>query len=339
MIKFNNVLYKVNRVRSRYASTDLLRLHASERDLAFDQQLWDCFVSSLTQEDIRYYPNVDKAYDIVAQMTGINKECLSLAEGSDRILTNIFQCFALRGFNVVSTNPCFPMYKIYAQLQGSTFVGVDYKTDKFPFNEFVESIDEQASLVIISNPSSPVGDTLTIEQLTKIADRCKHYGCILAVDEAYIEFSDVESAVSLIDEYNLIVIRTFSKAHGAAGTRIGYSVSNLAIKNCLNKVASMNELSGLSVKWLEAMFSYDDTVKYVGLVKQHRLSLIDTLIKCNVKYIDSQTNYVNIQGNIKLDGILSKTATMPWDGLEYTRVSVPADETNFMKLISEVSKL
>jgi histidinol-phosphate aminotransferase len=231
------------------------------------------------------------------------------------------------------------MYKIYAQSQGAVFVGIDYETDKFPFDQFIKSIDEHTSLVIISNPSSPVGDTLTIEQLIEVADRCKHYGCVLAVDEAYIEFSDVKSAVSLVDKYNLIVIRTFSKAHGAAGIRIGYAVSNLAIKNCLNKVASMNELSGLSVKWLEAMFFYDDTVKYVNLVKQHRKSLIDTLIKCNVKYIDSYTNYINIQGNIKLDGILSKTATMPWDSLEYTRVSIPADETNFMKLISEVSKL
>jgi histidinol-phosphate aminotransferase len=282
---------------------------------------------------------VDRAYDIVAQMTGINKECLTLAEGSDRILTNIFQCFALGGFKVISTNPCFPMYEVYARLQGAEFVGVDYKTDQFPFSELVESVDNQTSLVIISNPSSPVGDTLTIDQLVELADRCKHYGCVLAIDEAYIEFSNVKSTVSLIERYNLVVIRTFSKAQGSAGMRIGYSVSNQTIKNYLNKVASMNELSGLAVKWLEAMFFYDDTVRYVDLVKQNRKSLADSLIMSNIKYIDSQTNYINIEGNIKLDGILSKTATMPWDGLEYTRVSVPADEKNFTKLLIEISKL
>jgi hypothetical protein len=68
MIKTNSVLSSVNRLRSKYGSVDSLRLHASERDLAFDKRLWDYFISSLTQEDVQLYPNIDRAYDLVSQL-------------------------------------------------------------------------------------------------------------------------------------------------------------------------------------------------------------------------------------------------------------------------------
>jgi histidinol-phosphate aminotransferase len=339
MIKTNSVLSSVNRLRSKYGSVDSLRLHASERDLAFDKRLWDYFISSLTQEDVQLYPNIDRAYDLVSQLTETNKEFLTVAEGSDRILKNIFHCFAVKGLKVLSTIPCFPMYDVYAKLYDATFVGIEYKTEKFPFDEFLESIDDQTSLVIIYNTSSPVGDILSIEQLTAIANRCKDNDCLLAVDEAYIEFSNAVTASSLITEYNIVAVRTLSKAYGSAGVRIGYSISNAFIKQCLDKVSSMNEISSLSIKWLEALCSYDDSDVYINLVKEHRESLSRALIKCNVNYIDSQTNYINICGNLKLEGVLTKTSMMPWNGLEYTRVSIPADEVNFRKLISEVSKL
>lgn len=339
MIKINSVLSTVNRLKSKYSSVDMLRLHASERDLAFDQRLWDYFINSLTQDDIRLYPNVDRAYDIVSQISGINKEFLTVAEGSDRILKNIFHCFALRGSKVLSTNPCFPMYEVYANLQGARFVGIDYKKDKFPFDEFVDAIDDETSLVIISNPSSPVGDSLNVKQIIEIADKCRANDCLLAIDEAYIEFSDLESSSYLTANYNIIVIRTFSKAFGSAGVRIGYSVSNTFIKKCLDKVSSMNEVNGIAVKWLEALCHFDDSNVYVNLVKSNRRSLVNALVMCNVKYIESQTNYINIAGRIKLEGILTKVAIMPWDGLEYTRVSIPANGQNFRKLISEISKL
>lgn len=339
MIKTNSVLSTVNRIKSKYSPTDMLRLHASERDLAFDESLWNYFIESLKQQDVQWYPNIDRAYDIVSQLSGVNKELLTVAEGSDRILKNIFHCFAVRGSKVLSTNPCFPMYEVYSKLYGARFVGIDYKTEKFPFDDFVDAIDDETGLVIISNPSSPVGDTLSIDQLIAIADKCRSNNCLLAVDEAYIEFSNIVSSSCLVKNHNIVVIRTLSKAYGSAGVRVGYSISNSFIKKCLDKVSSMNEINGLAVKWLEALCAYDDSESYVSVVKQHRELLANTLIKCKVKYIDSQTNYINVLGKINLEGILLKTSIMPWDNLEYTRISVPANKDNFIKLLSEVSKL
>ena len=338
-MKYNKCLTAVNRNKTKYGSLDLLRLHASERDLAFDQKLWNCFIDSLSQEDIRLYPNTDKAYDLLAQMLDTNKELLTVAEGSDRILKNTFQCFAVPGSKVVSTNPCFPMYNVYAKMYGASIIDVPYQTEHFPFEQFINAIDTETSLVILSNPSSPVGDALSIDQIKCIAEQCKLYDCILVVDEAYIEFSDCISAKQLVDRYNIIVVRTFSKAYGSAGVRIGYAVSNHLIKHYLNKVSSMNELSGLSIKWIEALYCYDDSAEYINTVKKNRSSLTAALIKCNVKYVGSQTNYINILGKLTLNGIQVKIAKMPWDNLDYTRVSIPADKTNFNQLLLEVSTL
>ena len=94
-MKANKNILTVNRTKSKYSPIDQLRLHASERDLEFDPQLWNYFTDSLCQEDLRFYPNVDRAYDILSQTININKENLTIAEGSDRILKNIFECFRI----------------------------------------------------------------------------------------------------------------------------------------------------------------------------------------------------------------------------------------------------
>jgi histidinol-phosphate aminotransferase len=339
MIKVNSAVSNVNRIKSKYGLSGNVRLHASERDLEFDEQLWNCFVSLLSQDDFKLYPNVDKAYDILSQLINVNKENLTIAEGSDRILKNIFECFSVPGFKVISTNPCFPMYKIYTELQEADFVVVDYSCEQFPLDNFLKEIDSQTSLVVLSNPSSPVGDLISNEQLLLIAERCNKFNCLLVVDEAYIEFSNAVSARFLIDNYNLIVVRTFSKAHGVAGLRIGYAVSNSLIKNYLVKVSSMNELNGIAVKWLEALTYFSDTDHYISIVKKHREKLLDLLKAKGIVYIDSQTNYVNILGDLHFENILTKKSLMPWNQQVYTRVSIPAKLDNFNKLLLEIQKL
>lgn len=339
MIKVNKFLSNVERTKYKYSSLDQLRLHASERDLNFNKELWDCFIKSILQEDVRLYPNVDKAYDLVSMITNFNKESLTLAEGSDRILKNIFECFSIPETTVVSTNPCFPMYKVYANLTGSNFLGVNYSNNQFPFEEFLKSITDKTSMVIISNPSSPVGDSLTKSQIVDIAERCKIHNCVLVVDEAYIEFSDIDSASSLIDLYNVIVVRTFSKSQGSAGFRLGYSVSNSLIKSYLSKVSSMNEVNGLSIKWIEALLQHDDSPRYIELVKNNRAVFLSVLDSLGIKYIDSKTNYVNVFGKLQLQGITVKHYQMPSDNQIYTRISIPADIDNFKRLIEEVKKV
>ncbi len=337
MIRVNQNVLSIDRRKSRYGSTDVIRLHASERDLPFDKTLWNYFVNSLKDEGVRFYPNVDHAYNLLSQLTGFNKESLTIAEGSDRVLKNLFQCFAVG--KVLTTTPSFPMYQVYAQAQGVEFVTVDYTSDRFPFEEFLNAIDKSISLVVISNPSSPVGDGLTADQIELIAKKCKCTSSLLVVDEAYIEFSDLESSAKLIELYNVVAVRTLSKAHGSAGARIGYSISSPYVKHVLDKLSSMNEVSGFSVKWLEALFLYSDAEHYVCTVKKHREALIELLKSKGMLFIDSKTNYINVLGKIEIEGIIFKYATMPWDNNLYTRISVPGDSRHFNLLVGALTNL
>ncbi len=337
MIRVNQYVLTVDRQKSRYSPTDVVRLHASERDLPFDKTLWNYFVSSLKDEDLRFYPNVDYAYNLLSQLTGFNKESLTIAEGSDRVLKNLFQCFAVG--KVLTTNPSFPMYEVYARAQGVEFVTVDYTSNKFPFTEFLNAIDKSVSLVVISNPSSPVGDSLTFDQIEILAKKCKQTASLLVVDEAYIEFSDLESSSRLVDSYNVVTVRTLSKAYGSAGARIGYSISSPYVKHILDKLSSMNEVSSVSVKWLEALFLYSDAACYINAVKQNRKALTELLDSKGILFIDSKTNYVNVLGKIELERMIFKYATMPWDNNLYTRISVPGNMNHFNLLLGALINL
>ncbi len=337
MIRVNQNVLDINRRKGRYSPTDVVRLHASERDQPFDRELWNYFVNSLKDEDVRFYPNVDHAYNLLAQLTGFNKESLTIAEGSDRVLKNLFQCFAVG--KVLTTNPSFPMYQIYAHAQGVKLVTMDYTSNKFPFTEFLNAIDRSVGLVIISNPSSPVGDSLTADQIETLAKKCKRTNSLLVVDEAYIEFSDLESSARLVESYNVVTVRTLSKAYGSAGARIGYSISSPYVKHVLDKLSSMNEVSGFSVKWLEALFLHSDADRYVNAVKQNRKALTELLESKGIMFIDSKTNYVNVLGKIEIEGMIFKYATMPWDNNLYTRISVPGDLQHFDLLAGALSNL
>lgn len=330
MILVNNHLLSLNRVENSINETGL-RLHSSERDQPFGE-VWEKFINSITQEDIRYYPNLSIAYTLLERFLNIDKKFLTLGEGSDRIIKNIFECFSIKGYKVLSTNPCFPMYEVYSKIHNIEFEQVNYIEPKFPLDSFLKKITKEISLVMISNPSSPVGDVLSFDEIRLIADRCKKIGIVLAIDEAYIEFSNITSVIDLIHVYDIIVIRTFSKAQGAAGIRLGYCISNENIKEYIRKVQAMNPVSGLAIKWLETYLNfYDKEYSYVNNVKLNRDNLFK-LLDGKIEYIKSSTNYINILGDYNLKDIRFKKFIMPWNNMIYTRFSIPSSITNFEKL-------
>lgn len=330
MIRYNKNLFNVIRNKGKPVENDFLRLHASERDLPFNELFWNDFINTLKQENIKLYPDIPKSYDLLSTFLSIDKKFITISEGSDRVIKNIFECFSIEKLGVLTTNPCFPLYEVYAKLSGSNLVKIDYKSPTFPFDEFIENITDNINLVIISNPSSPVGDILTLDQIKIMAEKCKKTNSILVIDEAYIEFTDYDSVESLVHYYNLIIVRTFSKAFGSAGIRIGYSISNNEIKKCLDQVASMNEVSHIAIVWLEVFLKHYKQDNYISIVKSNKKIICDLLDSKGLIYLKSYTNYINVKGNLNLSQIEVKKAVMPWDNEVYTRFSIPTQNLNFL---------
>ena len=110
-----------------------------------------------------------------------------------------------------------------------------------------KNINSKVSLIIISNPNSPTGTVLNLNEIKKILEKAKKYKIKVVIDEAYFGFSLV-TACPLIKRFkNLIVLRTFSKAYGLAGLRIGYAISNPANIEELTNIKPMYEVNSLAI--------------------------------------------------------------------------------------------
>ena len=334
MIRVRPQIAATYRAPSIYQPTDRLRLHASERDTPFSTTMWSSFVNRLQEHDIRYYPDSSTAIAELATFQALPPECITVAEGSDRILKNIFECFAVNG--VLSTTPAFPMYEVYSNMYGATYHQVRYVEQRFPFAEFSSMISTSTNLVIISNPCSPVGDSLDSNQISYLQNLCIANSALLVIDEAYIDFSELTSAIKLISRGNLIVVRTFSKGLGSAGVRIGYSISDPKITAILRSVKAMNDISSIAVIWMKTLLDhYHEVSEYVLAVKQNRMKLELELTANNIEYIPSQTNFVNMTLAHELPGIITKRASL-FDDRIWTRVSIPGSERNLVALISSL---
>lgn len=337
MIRRNQHIDNIYRTPTTYSPVNCIRLHASERDQPYSEHMWQQFITNIAEQDIRLYPDIPQAYDLLEQYTGIEQKYLTIYDGSDRALRNIFQIFVEPGSQVLSTTPCFPMYKVYTEMYQGVFHGIPYKSTKMPFFKLLGDPISDTNLVILGNPNSPIGDTQDRRNIEYLLDKCRIEGCMLVIDEAYIEFSNISSIQDLAQRHpNLIVVRTLSKAGGAAGIRIGYTVSTPENRELLQQLKSMNDITSMSIAWLKTMLNNREEVdKYINDVILNRTDLLQHLTGLGRKFIASQTNFIHVS-----DLDLDKTFVAKKYKIlnhEYTRLSIPGNKENYVKLKENIN--
>ena len=165
----------------------------------------------------------------LAKYLGVKKEQLFLGNGSDEVLSYIFQGFTEKG--IAFPDVTYGFYQVYSGLYQVDAAAVPLKND---FSLELKDYDELSGTVIFANPNAPTGIQLTQAEICEFIER--HPDRLVVVDEAYIDFGG-ESMVSLVDRYsNLLVVGTFSKSRQLAGARLGFGVGNVEL------IADMNRL-------------------------------------------------------------------------------------------------
>lgn len=302
-----------------------LRLHSSERNTPFGK-LFDKYKKSLTEEDVRFYPNTDELNPYIKDFYGY--EHFLMGFGSDRCIKYFFEANSKKHWffgrkRLITTEPSFPMYEVNSQMFGLYTIKIDYNVIKFPTQELLNNIDVN-SLIVFSNPSSPIGDIVSRDDIRKILD----LGRPTLIDEAYIEFSDSESCIDLIDEYaNLYITRTLSKAGGSAGTRFGVIFSQKQNIDKMNQYRDMYEITGQTFKWVKLLLKNKKVVdKYVNDVKKVRTELMYELYNRGIFLIPSQSNWFHIKESdlpkLPKKMTFRKDCTIPKRGSDWVRLQI-----------------
>jgi len=290
-------------------------LDQNERNFLMHKGKWQDFINSLRQEDFFFYPNSKKFVRKLAKHIRVREYNIMLTPGSDTAIKTIFEAFELKGKNIVTTNYCFPMYDVYADLYEANLVKARYKRERFKIRNLIEKINEDTEFIIIANPNSPLGDLYTFDEIKMLLDTGKY----VVIDEAYIELTEAESVTTLIDEYqNLIVTRTFSKGLGAAGCRLGYIVSCRENMEILSKFRMMYEVNSIGLLYGEYILdNYPEYLRYLQTTIKQKKLLVSQLQNMHYNIVDTDCTWFFIEKTERLEQIFRdhwvsyRTLTLP----------------------------
>ena len=298
-------------IRKSYTEDKLsydLVLDQSERFVNYDNEIFKSFLSTLTQHDFSLYPNTYAFNQTVADFYGVKNEEISGNFGSDGCIKSIIDSFCEKDSEIIVPIPNFPMYEVYININQNKFKGVPLKQDlSTDIDGIINKVNKNTSLIILSNPTSPIGEYIQFEQIKRILD----LGIPVLIDEAYIEFcKNGKSLIDKINEYkNLLVTRTFSKSNGAAGVRFGCVISNKENIDLIFKLKPMFEMTGPSMKYVNFLIkNYDIVDSYIKKTLEEKDKIVSYLELKNFQVINSSSNWIhfNKNGNKQLNETFSK---------------------------------
>ncbi len=213
------------------------------------------------------YPDLGGLYAKLARTLGTGGvDQHVLAAGSDGAIRATFEAFVSPGDVVIHTAPTFAMYSVYARMYAADARPALYETSStgpaLDTERLIHEIETASPrLVCLPNPDSPTGTVLDAATLTRVINAAGAAGAVMLIDEAYFPFHP-ETAVPWVTEHpHLIVTRSFGKAWGLAGCRVGLAVAHPDMARILHKVRPMYEIGALSANVLENMLDHADAVQ------------------------------------------------------------------------------
>ena len=284
---------------------NFLRLDKNERVSRFELSFLRHFKNNLKSEHFTAYPELYTFYKKISKLHNLKPDYFLATNGIDNGLKSCIETFSNNKKAIIILKPTFAMIEIYCKLYKRKYFSIGYKKNfELDFDLILKSINKKISLIIISNPNSPTGTLINHEKLEKIILKAKGKNIKVVIDEAYFGFTKATAIKSIKKHNNVIVLRTFSKAYGIAGLRVGYIASVpkniLALKSC----KPMYELNSLGI--LAANILLDNKKYYKNYIESVTIGkkyLTNFLKENKINYIDTHANFIFL----KLKKNFSKT--------------------------------
>ncbi len=273
---------------------DALRLDFNENTVACSPKVREV-LGRISAGSLTRYPEREPVEAIVAAHLSLAAEQVALTNGVDEAIHVLFEAFLEEGDELLLPVPTYTMYEIYGSATDGRIITVQAADDlQFPFERLLAAITPRTKIIAIANPNSPSGCAATRAQLLEVVARAPH--AVLLVDEAYFHFHG-ETVIDLIGKIpNLIVARTFSKAYGLAGLRLGLLAGPVELMRWVRRVLSPYSVNSLALACLPPALedaAYLDW--YVAEVLQARTEFEAALDAAQVRRWPSRANFVLVE--------------------------------------------
>lgn len=334
-----------------------IKLSSNENPLGPSPKVVKEIVKSIEEGELNLslYPwerNEEELRDEISRYVGasarIGKENIVIGAGVDGVLDTLVKIFIETGDEALIPIPTFSLYESLVKIAGGMPGYVKRKSGEFgiPLDELISACNEKTKMIFSSSPNNPTGNCIPEAEMRAIIESAPKV--MVVIDEAYVEFAD-SSLVNLVKEYeNVLVLRTFSKAFGLAGLRVGYAVIPEWLASAYKKVSIPFSVNSVAIKAaISALRDKEHLRKSVKLVKHEREFLLENLQRRFLKVYPSQANFVlvdvsprksyEVYEELMKNGLIVRDcASFRGAGDSFIRITVGTSEQN--ELVVEALK-
>ena len=297
---FKNIKWadKIHRVRGPAISRlNKIRLDKNEKPDDHVSYLMKKIKKNLKDEILTAYPETESLYNSISKKFKINKNSLVLTPGSDAAIKMCLDLLTEKNDKIITLNPTFAMVDIYAKIKRLKQVKINYNDNlNLDLNKLFKTINrDKVKLLIIANPNSPTGTVISNKILLKILNVCRKKNIFVLIDEAYYGFYKFTALNYLKSNKNLIICRTFSKAYGLAGCRVGFLIANHLVAQKLYNLRPMYEINSLGVMIVNEILK-DNRYLNKNLKDQliGKKYFINELKKLKIDYLSGHANFIYV---------------------------------------------
>lgn len=288
----------VSELQRELGLTEIIKLASNENPLGPSTKVLAAIQKELSE--LSRYPD-GNAFDLKAALSEkytISEEQITLGNGSNEILELLARAFLNVETEVIFSQHAFAVYPIVTQAVGAiakVIPAINYGHD---LSAMLAAITDKTRLIFIANPNNPTGTYLTEAALADfLAKLPEHVICVL--DEAYFEYvekEDYPSSIQWLKQYsNLVITRTFSKAYGLAGLRVGYSLSSPEMADILNRVRQPFNNNALALVAAEMALSDEAYLSETIRLNNAGMEQLKTAFsELGLSWINSVGNFISV---------------------------------------------
>ncbi|RUM47914.1 MAG: histidinol-phosphate transaminase [Desulfocapsa sp.] len=307
----------MDELEREYGVANAIKLASNENAWGSSPRAIQAIQDTLTE--LHRYPDGSNYYLVqaIAEKLGFSPDEVVVGNGSDEIIEFLVKAFVQTGDEVITSHPSFLMYQKVVQVRGGVNTVLPLKNMRHDLEAILENITDRTRLIFLDNPNNPTATVIKPVDLYDFLSKVPEY-VVVVLDEAYVDFTDYDMQ---IDVYSLIqnsknrcgvvALRTFSKAYGLAGIRVGFGLMSAELAGYLHRVRSPFNVNKLAQ--VAAVAALEDTEFYEKTLKGTREGMVwlqGEIKKLGCNCYPSQTNFflvdVGEDANVLYEAMLYK---------------------------------
>ncbi|WP_010530816.1 histidinol-phosphate transaminase [Lentibacillus jeotgali] len=283
-------------VKKEYGLNRIVKLASNENPFGYSRKV-DDYLSG-QKPALNIYPDgyTSKLRTALVNKLEVSEHQLIFGNGTDEVVQIIGRAYLYPGVNTVMAAPTFPQYKHNALIEGAEVKEVPTINGYHDLQGMLEVIDDNTNVVWLCSPNNPTGALIPRDDLYEFLGKCPS-DILVVLDEAYFEYADSQKQPDVLQHLhqykNLVVLRTFSKAYGLAGLRIGYGIANEELIPRLDVVRGPFNTSSIAQQAAIAALDDDEFLKdSISRNNKIKQSFEQFLNSIGWPFYDSQTNFL-----------------------------------------------